>query len=366
MKIGVDTSILEIDRAGAGVYTRELVKHLQYIDAGVSYEFFSPGASGAKRGYFSRKVKNILTDTLWMQFKLPRELKRRGIDLLHCTAFRAPLKRGFPLVVTFYDLHILKSPLDYNPWLRYYCKFMLPKIAKRADKIITISEFSKNDIINTFSISPEKVAVTYCGIDNRFRLIPGASLKNNGLDKYGIKEKFILYVGALQPRKNIPLLLKAYSKLLKERFFDYQLVLVSATGWRNKDIFSLVNDLGLKDDIKILGYVPDDDLPLIYNLAQFLVYPSFFEGFGLPILEAMACGCPVICSSATSLPEIAGDCAVMFDPFSQIQLENAMRKMTTENNMRVEMSGKGIGRAADFSWEKCARLTLEVYKECKR
>lgn len=366
MKIGIDTSILQIDHAGASVYTRGLVKSLLQIDRSNSYSFFSYKYSLTGGNYFGRKLGNVIMDTIWIPRLLPKELKKGKVDLLHCPAFKAPLKCDVPLVATFYDLHILKNPKDYNPWLRYYCKFMLPKIARRADKIITISEFSRNDIINTFSLPAEKVRVTYCGIDDRFRLIPDDSLLSRARVKYGLSKKFILYVGALQPRKNIPLLLKAYAKLLKEQDFDHQLVLAGGTGWRNRNIFSLINELNLSKNVKILGYVPDDDLPLIYALAQFLVYPSFFEGFGLPVIEAMACGCPVICSNAASLPEIVQDCAVVFDPLSRSELENAIAKLGSDGGMRQKMKEKGIKRSADFSWEKSARKTIQVYEEFKK
>ncbi|MDD5617978.1 MAG: glycosyltransferase family 1 protein, partial [Candidatus Omnitrophica bacterium] len=256
MNIGIETNILGIDKAGAAVYTSELIKHLKLADNGNSYHYLEYGSKNIRHNSLLSKIENLNRDILWMQFQLAGELKKSKLDLLHCPAFKAPLKCPIPLVVTFYDIHILKSPNDYNLWLREYCKFMLPKIAKSADKIITISEFSKKDIAKSLSISEEKIAVTYCGINDRFRVIADTRLKNDTWKKYSLKKRFILYVGALQPRKNIPALLKAYCELKKGPAFDYDLVFAGSTGWRNREIFTLIDKLGLKNDIKFLGHLP--------------------------------------------------------------------------------------------------------------
>lgn len=363
MLIGIDTSILSIDKAGASVYTRKLIEYLKSADRENTYIYFFYSLGSSNGNYFRCKIDNVLMDTVWMQIGLPKELKKKKIDLLHCPAFKAPLKCAMPLVVTFYDLHILKSPNDYNPWLRSYCKFMLPKIAKTADKIITISEFSKKDIVDTFSLRPEKVEVTYCGIDERYRVVSDMTLKNSARNKYGLQKKFILYIGAIQPRKNIPLLLKAYSRLLKEGFFDFDLVFAGGMGWKNRNIFLLIGELGIKERVKFIGYVPEDELPFLYDLAEFMVYPSFSEGFGMPVLEAMACGCPVITSNTSSLPEVVGDAGIMVDPHNIQELEDAIRRVVKDSNLRREMKKKGLERAKIFSWEKCAKETLQVYKK---
>jgi len=363
MKIGIETNILSMDKAGAAVYTRELIKHLKLADNINSYYYLDFGLKIRKGNLFLSKAENIIRDTLWMQFALGYELKNKKIDLLHCPAFKAPLRCPVPLIVTFYDIHILKNPKDYNPWLRLYCKFMLRKIAASATRIITISEFSRNDIAETLSVPKEKIAVTYCGINDKFSVITDTDLKNEIWKKYKFKKRFILYVGALQPRKNIPLLLKAYSELKKNGTFDYELVIAGSTGWRNKNIFVLIEKLGLKNDVMFLGYVPEDDLPVIYNLAEFFVYPSFFEGFGMPVLEAMACGCPVISSNTSSLPEVIGEAGIMIDPNNIEDLKDAMIRMTQDHSLKNEMREKGIKRAKLFSWDKCARETLEVYRK---
>ncbi len=365
MKIGIETNILSIDKAGAGVYTKELTSRLKTIDKENSYHFLKFGAGNRNRGIFS-KLNGLACDIFWMQFILSRELKKHKLDLLHCPAFKAPLKSPVPLVVTFYDIHILKHPHDYNLWLSSYLNFMLPKIAKTADKIITISEFSRRDIVNTLSIPEEKVTVTYCGVNDTFRVTTDNALKNNILKKYKLNKKFILYVGALQPRKNIPALLKAYSELKKNHGFDYDLVLVGSTGWRNKRIFTLIEKLGLNNDVRFLGHVPEADLPVIYSLAEFFVYPTFFEGFGMPVLEAMSCGCPVITSDTSSLPEVVGDAGIMVDPGNTQELKNAMLRLSRDHSLKNELKEKGIRRAKMFSWDKCARETLGVYKEVIR
>lgn len=362
MRIGIDTNILTMDKAGPAVYTQELISCLKDIDRENTYIYFCYDSEFHRRNLLVRKVKNIILDTFWTQKILPDKLKKNRIDLLHCPAFKAPLKCGVPLIVTFYDLHILNNPKDYNSWLALYCKSMLGKIAKSADKIITISEFSKKDIIKTLSVPEKKVIVTYCGTDATFRVISDNELKNRIRDKYNLNKKFILYVGAVQPRKNIPSLLMAYSEFKKKRTFDYDLVFVTSSGWRNKSIFALINKFGLKNNIKFLKDTPRDDLVIIYNIAEFFVYPSFFEGFGMPVLEAMSCGCPVICSNTSSLPEVIGSAGITIDPNNSEELTNAMKDVANNNRLRQDLKQNGLQRSRMFSWTKCANQTLEVYK----
>ena len=363
MRIGIDTNILLLDKAGPAVYTQQLIRNLKAIDMVNEYVYFSYALQSRNNNLFAAKIGNAALDYLWMPVILPRKLKSNKVDVLHCPAFKAPLKCGIPLVVTFYDVHILKSPKDYKPWLAMYCKFMLKKISSAADKIVTISEFSKKDIIDTLSVPEDKVAVTYCGKSDKFQVIADGELKDSIRKKYGLNKKFILYVGAVQPRKNIPTLLRAYSRLKKGAEFDYGLVFVSSSGWNNKDIFLLINSLGITNDVKLLRNISEEDLTVIYNTADFFVYPSFFEGFGMPVLEAMSCGCPVICSNASSLPEVVGGAGLTFNPNDEGALEGLMKDMAGNSALRQSLRNKGIERAKLFSWEKCARETLKIYNE---
>ena len=363
MKIGIDTNILLIDNAGACVYTKNLIEQLRKLNNGNEYIQFSYGNPRSRVSSFRQKLENLVRDTLWMQTMLPRKIIKNKIDILHCPAFKAPLKISIPLVVTFYDASVLRDPSDYNTWWRLYGKYMLAKIAKRADKIITISQFSKKDIANNLNIREDKIKVTYCGIDRNFKVIADADLKNKISLKYSLGEKFILYVGALQPRKNIKSLLKAYANLRKRKKIDHELVFVGGTGWRNKDIFLLIKELNISKDVKFLGYIAEDELPIIYNLADFFVYPSFVEGFGMPVLEAFACGCPVIASKTSGLPEVAGDAAIMIDPYSVVDLQEAIIQLANDNSLKDNLVSKGLDRAKMFSWERCAEQTLGIYKD---
>lgn len=364
MKIGIDTSILAIDNAGSAVYTKALLANLKIIDNLNVYELFSYGDSGEfRRGKLKRKFDNIIRDIFWGQFCLPRRASLKGVDVLHCPAFKAPLRCKMPLIVTFYDIHILRNMSNYNLWFGFYCKLMLKEIAMSADKIITISEFSKKDILDTFPVSPDKVVVTYCGVSERFKVIADTSIKSAVRKKYRLNKDFILYVGAIQPRKNLKALLLAFSELKKSKRIDYALVFAGGSGWRNKEIHELIQKLNIGDDVMMLGYVSDSDLPVIYNLAEFFVYPSFFEGFGMPVLEAMACGCPVITSDTSSLPEVVGNAGIKINPYSDIELRDAMERLSGDGRLRMEMRVKGLERAKIFSWARCARDTLNVYRE---
>jgi glycosyltransferase involved in cell wall biosynthesis len=248
-------------------------------------------------------------------------------------------------------------------WWRIYCRIMLRKIARSSHHIITGSEFSKRDIVNTFSISEEKVTVTSYGVDKRFHVIVDQELKKDMREKYRLNKPFILYAGSIQPRKNIESLLKAYFALRSKKTIQHQLVFTGGSGWKNSRIYELVERSEFKEDAVFLGYIPDNVLPLLYNSADFLVYPSYFEGFGMPVLEAMACGCPVITSNTSSLPEVAGDAGLLIDPYDVSSLEDAIEQLAHDNTLKQSLIEKGLDQSQRFSWERCALQTLNVYDE---
>jgi glycosyltransferase involved in cell wall biosynthesis len=231
---------------------------------------------------------------------------------------------------------------------------------KKADIIIAVSYSTKRDIINYFEIKEEKIKVVYPGVESRFRPIRNIKeyrLRNN------LPSKMILNVGTLEPRKNVVTLIKAFKKLRKLGFKNYKLVIAGDKGWLYKPIFDEIKSSGLQKEVLFLGCVKDEDLPILYNCADVFVYPSFYEGFGFPPLEAMACGIPVITSNTSSLPEVVDNAGIMVDPDDVNSLCNAMYNVLKDKELWHQMSKKGLERAKLFSWKETAKKILEIYDE---
>ena len=232
---------------------------------------------------------------------------------------------------------------------------------KRSDKIIAVSYSTKQDLMNYFKISDNKIKVIYEAADQIFQPLSSEKVQHFK-DKYDLNYQYILYVGTLEPRKNIPLIIKAFYILNKEGF-QHKLVIAGKKGWKYKTIYQLIDKLNLQKEVIFIGFIPDNDLPALYNAANLFVYPSLYEGFGLPPLEAMSCGCPVITSNISSLPEVVGDAGIMIDPYSVDELYEAMHKVLINEIVRKDMIKKGLERSQMFSWTKTAEETLKIYKE---
>jgi len=230
-----------------------------------------------------------------------------------------------------------------------------------ADQIIAISNSTKQDLIRYFQVPEEKITVTHLAADECFQPLPFDKVQVFR-EKYGLDFPFILYVGTLEPRKNLPTLIKAFY-YLKKKNIHHKLVIAGGKGWKYDPIFQTISDLNLIKDIHFTGYVPKEDLPLLYNAADAFVYPSLYEGFGLPPLEAMACGCPVITSNTSSLPEVVGDAGIMINPCDYDKLAEAIDNIISDTDLKIQFSKMGQVRAAQFSWNKCAEETLKIYND---
>ena len=362
MKIGIDVSCLAKQRTGIGIYTYNLIENLLKIDNSGEYCFFS--ASSFNLNVYSKSSKKVFscfpkkyTTVFWEQLLLPLLIKREKIDLLHSPNYVSPYLSRVSTVITVYDLSAFMFP-DTHPILRQLRhRLFLSYSLKKSSKVITISENSKKDIQKYFGTPKEKIEVVYPGVSSRFSRLDRRNIKVSG----DIPSSFFLYLGTLEPRKNLITLLRAFSKIRYK--IDQKLVVVGGRGWYYHDIFDLVKKLSIKEKVVFLGYLPDEVLVNIYNLADLFVYPSLYEGFGLPPLEAMACGCPVITSNTSSLPEAVGDAGIMIDPNDVEALAREMARVLADEKLRKEMSEKGLARAKLFSWEKCARETLQLYEE---
>jgi glycosyltransferase involved in cell wall biosynthesis len=360
-KVAFDISALKLTGGGTATYLRELVQALADLDSGLTYSMLDYPQYFSRSSRVLRKLDTLNRELIWQQLILPARAIDSGASVLHSPAMICPVKCRLPIVMTVLDAYIVRSPQSFPLWQRARMNHLLPRCINRADRIVAISHFTKNEILNLFPfVNEEKIIVTWLGVNSRFKIVTD-ELKEKVRAKYRLDKPFILSVSTIEPRKNLKTLVKALA-LLKDRI-DHELVLTGSYGWMCKDLYSLISDYNLSDRIKLPGYVDLEDLPAMYNLAEMFVYPSLYEGFGLPPLEAMACGCPVITTNVASLPEVVGNAAMLFDPLDVEQLSFSIERLLNGTSIQNELKSKGLSRTSIFSWEKCARETLAVYND---
>lgn len=302
-----------------------------------------------------RPVKRIL----WEQAAQPFQL--RDFDLYHAQAFVSPIATTVPSVVTVYDLSFVHYPNALSAARRLYLRLLTPLSCRRAKRIIAISASTARDLTAVFSIDAAKIDIALGAYDaTRFVPLPRESVEAFRREN-GLPERFWLFVGTLEPRKNLVTLIDAYAALPDSERLP--LVIGGGKGWLYEDIFAAVERHGLQDTVRFAGFLPAETLPLWYNSAETFVYPSVYEGFGLPVVEAMACGTPVITSTASSLPEAAGDAALLFDPHDRPALTEALRRAYRDRAWREAASAAGREHAGRFSWARTARVTIESYRK---
>jgi glycosyltransferase involved in cell wall biosynthesis len=369
MKIGIDISNTVGEKTGIGYYTSNLVHSLAQIDKKntyILYPFFyfitnplyKTATKPAQKNFYIKfeHVPKIIVDKIRLSF-LPKRWIFGDVDILHSTTYSSPKDHYGKLIVTIYDISFITFPHFHTDINRNHCEQEIMNAIKYADTIISISEHGRSELLRHYDIDPDIIQVTPLAAHDRFRPV------NDYLwaDKYQIPSGYILFIGTLEPRKNLQTLLMSYLSLPPEIKRKHKLVIAGNKGWLNNEIEQQI--ILNREDIMYLGYVPEEDLPSLYSGALFFVYPSYYEGFGLPIIEAMACGTPVITSNTSSMPEIAGDAALFFNPDNGQELFNAIMLLIHDEGLRHEMSWKGIIQAAQYSWEKTARKTLKIYEE---
>lgn len=370
MKIAINTLSLAKTKVGMGKYIAELVNSIPVSDQGNFYFIY---LSEENKKYFNLSQGNIqqilvrriwtngLLRIFWEQLILPFSLCWNKINTYHAPGFVLPLFRvnkNTKFVVTIADMTFFSHPEHHIYWKQKYFKCMIPMSIKQADHILAISENTKKDILEMIPVNKNKIVVTYLGYDAFFSKQNKTKI-SAVLQKWWINFPYILFVGMLEPRKNIPSLIKAFAAIKEKR--DHKLVIVGKKGWLYGEIFALVQKLKIEEQVIFTGYVPDEDLPALYSAATCFVYPSFYEGFGIPIIEAMACGCPVITSNNSSMKEIAGDAAIVVDPYNVKEIQNAIELLITDKVIRRKMEKQGVMQAKKFSWEKMISKTKEVY-----
>lgn len=372
MNIGFDISSQNFPRSGVGQYQINLLNALLKIDNKNFYNFYAFNMRNRERLKSVKFTSNNYKTTIipifqsatvlwWLLFNFPKLEQVVGeCDVYHISEICVQPVKKAKTVAFIHDLTTILYP-RYHTKSNIFLHKQRFRNMKKVDAILTNSEHTKKDIIEYLNIKPEKIFVTHLGAGEHFKPLDGA-LVDPVLQKYNIKRPYILFIGTLEPRKNVQLLIKAFDNLKKRHDLPHQLVLVGGKGWMCEKILKEIESSDYKKDINQPGYVADADLPALMNGADVFVYPSFYEGFGLPILEAMQCGTPVITSNTSSMPEVGGKACLYIDPKDSDWLSHQIYKVISDTNLRKNLSENGIVRAKDFSWEKCARETLKVYE----
>jgi len=369
MKIAINTLGPSKIKAGIGNYVVNLVKELSKIDKSNNYLII---ANKDNADFFDLNNKNFetfiapkyttikLLRLLWEQLKLPFILKKNNVDLLHSPGFVAPLIKTTKSVVTIHDMTFFSHAKYHTIFKQIYFGKMIPLSARNTDAIIADSNNTKEEIGKYLDIPGNKITTVYLGAGKEFKPIRKTTAQKILLDKYGIHHKFVLFVGMIEPRKNLARLVEAF-KNAKDR--NTKLVIVGKKGWHTKELSNTIKKVELQNDVIFTGYVPDEDLIMFYNATEFFIYPSLYEGFGIPVIEAMACGCPVITSNISSMKEISGDSAILVEPQNVENITTAIKKLLKNKSLRKELSKSGIERAKFFTWKITAEKTLDVYNK---
>ena len=370
MKIGIDARAARWYRGtGIGTYTYQLIWNISLIDKLNQYLLFLPdeNISDLMPGD-NMDIKTIsqdLRENFWEEIDIPNILNNTGIDIYHVpqNGIGLPKSKNCPFVITLHDIIPYRMPETVGPqYLSIYTK-EIPSIIERCDAIITVSNFSKNDISNALNFPEDKIFVTPLAAEDIYYPRNKNECREYVKNKYSIKDKFILYVGGFSPRKNIKGLIEAFSLIKPKLGQEYKLVIIGKKGRSYYDYRDLAYSLNIKDDVIFTGYVSIEELPIFYNAAHIFCYPSFYEGFGLPPIEAMASGTPTIASNLTSMPEILGDSVLYINPHDVEDIGEKLLKLILDENLYNKMYFKGLKCSNQYSWKKTTIETIEILRK---
>lgn len=365
MRFSVDAHAIGQRLTGNETYIRNLLRCFASLDA--ESEFIAYIAHPSARANLPQSVATRMVPVnpyRRLGYGLALELRRDRPDLLH-VQYTAPLFPGnVPLIVSVHDVSFLSHPQYFTPFRRRQLRITVRRTVRRAQKVLTVSEFSRRSIIDAYRLPEDKVVVMPNAASSRFRPIAREAASASVRARFGIHGPFLLTVGDLQPRKNHLGLIRAFDDVMRAHpDWQHQLVLVGKETWFSPVIHQAVARSPFAHRIVFTGFVSDDDLAALYGSCEMFVFPSFYEGFGLPILEAMACGRAVACSNTSAIPEVADSAALLFDPSSVPEMARAIRDLLVDPALRARMERLALARAAHFSWERTARETLDVYYE---
>ncbi|MCU0495648.1 MAG: glycosyltransferase family 4 protein [Chloroflexaceae bacterium] len=372
MHIAVNAHLLahtrSFRRAGVSHYIEQVLKHLALVDGRNRYTIYTThGLDQAALGLPPRfavtpsrlPTINPRVRIPWEQFLAPLLLRTNGASLFHGTLNVVPLACPVPSVVTIHDLAFIRFPQTFRSYNRTYLDFMTRTTVRRAARILAVSEHTKREVVGMLGVPPERVVVTPNAVRDHFRP-PEPSALAAFRTRHSLPEQFVLYVGTLEPRKNLSRLLDAYAQIARDT--NVPLLIGGGKGWLYQPVFERLEQLGLKDRVQFIGYIEEEELPLWYAAATLFVFPSIYEGFGMPPLEAMACGTPVLTSNSSSLPEVVGDAGLTFDPTDTNALATSLLRLLRDGDLRAELRERGLQQAARFSWHTTAERTLAAYE----
>lgn len=352
MRIGLDNRSPKF--SGMGIYTHNLYENFTELNHKVS--LYNDGIAVSRNSFVDKYVK-FFRRILIEQFGMNSWFQKNSLDIYHVTKNTGvPFFHNIPVVVTIHDIipHVFPDKYLSNILERIWYEVAIRVSIYRSDKILTISKFSKEELKRYYGVDSSKIEIVTLAYNESFRKIKDSSMLNDVKGRYGLNKKYILAIGGSEYRKNIQRLINVYLKNFKE---DYELIVVGGK-WRDIDLSKKYQE----ENIRFIKGVPEEDLIAIYNMASVFVFPSFYEGFGIPVLEGMACGVPVVTSNISSMPEVGGDAAIYFNPYDENDMAEKIRQAIDDDQLREEMMAKGLEKVKEYSWDKCARETLKVYE----
>lgn len=370
MRIGINVHLLSTTHTGIQHYIRALVPAL--VTQAPAHRFVLFGEPSQlpslppERAHWVPTAPPLRAATrrvLWEQLVLPRLLQREGVEVFFSPAFVLPQRWEGAGVVTVHDLNFEVSPQTIHPVRRAYLQLLTRRSVRQAKRVIAISKATASDLARLYSVPEEKIAVIPYGLDALFTPDRARALEPMVRERYALPERFLLFVGTLEPRKNLPRLLEAFA-LARQQTALPPLVLAGAPGWQHQKIRTLAQQLGIEREVLFAGYIPREHLPGVYAAATALLYPSLYEGFGLPPLEAMGCGTPVLASSNSALPEVVEDGGLLVDPQNVEQMAEGIVRLVQDEALRCQLVERGKQRAQRFRWEEAAQRTLQVLEAC--
>ncbi len=371
LKIGIEAQrIFRKKKHGMDMVALELIRHLQLIDTKNQYYIFVQNNEDCNIIEPSPNFKIIKTPSFpypyWEQILLPQYVKKYNLDILHCTSNTAPLNVKCKLVLTLHDIIYLEK-LNFTQGTPYqiignlYRRWNVPKVVKNAEVIITVSNFEKHAIQKHFNYNDAKVKTVYNGVGSHFAPIHNMDILSLIKSKYSLPDNYIFYLGNTDPKKNVAGVLQALSILKKQGKLNTKLLMLDIDRSFLQQQLSTIGDESLMNNLAFCGYVPNIDLPAIYAQASMFLYPSLRESFGIPLLEAMACGVPVITSNTSSMPEVAANAALLCNPFNASSIADAIMQFQTNTTLAKDLAQQGLYRASQFSWLSNAKQTLDIY-----
>lgn len=374
MKIAIEGQrLFRRNKHGMDMVALELIRNLQKIDTQNEYYIFvKPGPdSNCLQPTANFQIIPLTGHSypLWEQVSLPVAVKKAGCDLLHCTSNTAPVFSSIPLLVTVHDIIYLenlsfvwKSGTWYQKFGNIYRRLVVRRLIRKCRKIITVSEFEKKRIAEFFGLpNDDRLVAVYNGVSQHFRKIEDNNLLNEMRRKYRLPARYIFFLGNTDPKKNTPNTLKAYAIYRRKSQSDIPLVMLDFDRSRLEKLLDSIQEPDLINHIHLTGYVPNIELPSVYTLCELFLYPSLRESFGIPILEAMACGVPVITSNTSSMPEVSGNAALLINPGNPDEIADAIINLQQNSELRTKLINSGYIRAQQFSWENMARKVLSEY-----